>query len=354
MWWDNANKPMYKQDFNFTVERQLAANLSLDVAYVGAKSTRLNTGAVNPDQLNPIYLSLGGLLQNDINSPAVAAAGFRAPYPGFTGSLAQALRPFPQYTGVGTEQSANIGNATYHSLQTKLEKRFSQGLWLLTSYTWSKTITDSNSTLGSFFSPGARDNYNRAIEKGLAVFDVPHRLVVGFNYELPIGPGKPLLSKGVASKILGGWQVNGILTYQAGVPIQISANNTLPIFNGGNTPNSIPGQKVSSSCSGFDPNAARLLNAGAFSVPGTNQFGNSAQVLPNTRNCPVYNEDFGLMKKFYIRESIYFEFRFEMFNAFNRVVFGSPASNINNSNFGQVTSQANTPRNGQAALKFYF
>ena len=354
MWWDNASKPMYKQDYNLTIQRQLAPNLSLDVAYVGSKSTRLVTGAVNPDQLNPAYLGLGGLLQDDINSPAVAAAGFHAPYAGFTGSLAQALRPFPQYIGVGTEASANIGNGTYNSLQTKLEKRFSQGLWLLTSYTWSKTITDSNSTLGSFFSPGARDNYNRSLEKGLAVFDVPHRLVVGFNYELPIGPGKPFLNKGISSKILGGWQLNGILSYQSGTPIQIAANNTLPLFNGGNTPNSIPGQRVSYSCSGFDPATGVLLSSSAFSLPGTNQFGTSAQVLPNARNCPVYNEDLGVMKKFYIRESMYFELRFEMFNAFNRVVFGGPASNLNNSNFGQITSQGNAPRNGQAALKFYF
>ena len=353
-WWDNASKPMYKQDYNFTEETQLTSSVVLDIAYVGAKSTRLATGAVNPDQVNPIYLGLGSLLQDDINSPAVVAAGFKAPYAGFTGSLAQALRPFPQYNGVGTENSANIGNATYNALQTKIEKRFSKGLWVLASYTWSKTITDSNSTLGGFFSPGARDNYNRTLEKALAVFDVPSRLTVGFNYELPIGPGKAVLSTGVASKILGGWQINGILTYQSGTPIQVSANNTLPLFNGGNTPNSIAGQTVVHSCSGFDPAAGLLLNSAAFSVPGTNQFGTSAQVLPNARNCAVYNEDLGLMKRFYFNEKTYFELRFEMFNAFNRVVFGGPASNINNSNFGQVTSQANTPRNGQVALKFIF
>ena len=97
-----------------------------------------------------------------------------------------------------------------------------------------------------------------------------------------------------------------------------------------------------------------LLNAAAFGIPGPGQFGTSAQVLPNARNFPVYNEDFGLMKKFFIKESMYFEFRFEMFNAFNRVIFGGPATNINDANFGQVTSQANGPRNGQIAAKFYF
>jgi outer membrane receptor protein involved in Fe transport len=354
MWWDNASLPMYKQDWNFTTQTQLTSTLVLDVSYVGSKSTRLNSGAVNINQVNPSYLSLGSLLLNNISDPSVVAAGFKPPYPGFTGSLAQALRPFPQYLGVSASQSANIGNATYNSLQTKLEKRFSKGLWLLASYSWSKTLTDANSSLGSFFSPAARDNYNRHLEKALAIYDVPTRLVVAFNYELPIGPGKPLLNKGVAGKVLGGWQVNGILSYQSGIPIQIGANNTLPLFNSGNTPNSIAGQKVENPFSPFDPAKNVLLNTSAFSIPGTNQFGSSAQVLPNARNFPVYNEDLGLMKKFFIREQTYFELRFEMFNALNRVIFGGPATNINNANFGQVTSQANGPRNGQIAGKFYF
>ncbi|MDQ2774409.1 MAG: carboxypeptidase regulatory-like domain-containing protein [Acidobacteriota bacterium] len=355
MWWDNASKPLYKQDWNFTTQTQITPTLVLDAAYVGSKSTRVGTGAVNANQLNPSYLSLGNLLSDDIYSPSVVAAGFKAPYAGFTGSLGQALRPFPQYIGVGVEASANIGNSTYNSLQLKAEKRYSKGLWLLASYTWSKTITDASSQLGGFFSSSARDNYNRSLEKALATYDVPSRLVAAFNYELPIGAGKPLLSQGVASKILGGWQVNGILTYQSGVPIQISANNTLPLFNSGNTPNSVPGQRVENSFGGFDPGKNILLNSAAFTIPGPNQFGTSAQILPDARSFPVYNEDFGLQKKFFIREpSLYFELRFEMFNAFNRVVFGGPATNINSSNFGQVSSQGNSPRNGQVAAKFYF
>ncbi|HEY7212397.1 MAG TPA: hypothetical protein VH477_19130, partial [Bryobacteraceae bacterium] len=355
MWWDNASYPMYKQDWNFTTQSQITSSFVLDVAYVGSKSTRVGTGAVNVNQVNPAYLSLGKLLSDDIYSPAVQAAGFQAPYAGFKGSLAQALRPFPQYTGVGVENSANIGNATYHSLQLKAEKRYTSGLWVLAAYTWSKTLTDSSSQLGGFFSSSARDNYNRSLEKSLATYDVPSRLVVAFNYELPIGPGKPFVNQGIASKIIGGWQVNGILTYQSGVPIQISANNTLPIFTAVNTPDAVPRAKVQNAFSGFDPAKDVLLNASAFTIPAFGEFGTSAQILPNARSFPVYNEDFGLQKKFFIREpSMYFELRFEMFNAFNRTVFGSPATRINNANFGQVSSQGNIPRNGQIAAKFYF
>src|SRR5206468_7200119 len=129
-----------------------------------------------------------------INDPAVVAAGFAPPYPGFSGSLAQALRPFPQYSDISATNSANFGNSTFNSLQVKLEKQFSKGLFLLTSYTWSKTLTDASSALSGFFSTGARDQYNRKLEKGLSVFDTPSRLVSAFNYELPIGPGKPFLN----------------------------------------------------------------------------------------------------------------------------------------------------------------
>ncbi|MEO8662434.1 MAG: carboxypeptidase regulatory-like domain-containing protein, partial [Bryobacteraceae bacterium] len=257
MWGDKAAIPAQRQDWNFGTQYQLKAGMLLDVSYVGAKTTRLNTGAFNINQTPTQYLSLGSdLLNKSIYDPAVAAKGFTAPYSGFVGSLAQALRPFPQYLGVGQQNTSNVGNATYNSLQVKMEKQFSKGLFLLTTYTFSKSITDANSSLGGFFSPGARDQYNRSLEKALAVYNSPHRFVTAFNYELPIGPGKALLNvKGPIGKVLQGWQVNGILTYNSGTPIQIGVNNTLPLFNGGNTPDSVTGQDPRTGVSGgsFDP-----------------------------------------------------------------------------------------------------
>ena len=212
--WDpNAKEPTNRQDWNLGIQYQLADNWLLDASYVGSKSTRLATGVVNYNQVDSRYLSLGELLNRNIADPAVTAAGFTRPYPSFNGSLAQSLRPFPQYSGLNATNSANFGNMTYNSLQMKVEKQFSQGLFFLSSFTWSKTLTDASSALSGFFSTSARDNYNRKLEKGLAQFDVPARLVVAFNYELPIGPGKPAAggSTGAAAKILGGWQVNGIM-----------------------------------------------------------------------------------------------------------------------------------------------
>src|SRR5207244_7265182 len=150
----------------FDVERQLGHNWLVDIVYTGNKGTRLVSGAFNANQVDSKYLTLGNLLIKPINDPAVVAAGFTPPYPGFQGSLAQDLRPFPQYTYVGTVDSlnvgvttgsANIGNSTYESLRVKAQHRFSSGLYVLATYTWAKSLTDSSSTFGGFFSGGARD-----------------------------------------------------------------------------------------------------------------------------------------------------------------------------------------------------
>lgn len=357
MWNSSAIEPSYTQSFNFGTQYQLASNWLLDVGYVGTKATRLSTGVFNVNQVDPKYLSLGNLLTRPIDDPAVVAAGFSRPYPTFTGSLAQSLRPFPQYAGIDTNRSENVGNSSYHSLQAKIEKQFSNGLFLLSSYTWSKTLTDSSSALSGFFSTTARDQYNRRLEKALSIFDVPHRLVAAFNYELPIGPGKPIANvSGAKGKLIGGWQVNGILNYQSGEPIGVGVNNTLPLFNSRNLPNVVAGvSPILADKGSFDPAKDLLLNSRAFTEPAPFTFGNAPSLLSNARTFNNYNEDFGIMKRTYFTEAINVEFRFEMFNAFNRVRFASPATNLSDPfNFGKVTSQANSPRTSQFALKFNF
>jgi len=355
-WLSSAKLPLYTQSFNAGTQWQLRSNWLLDVGWVGQKSTRLSTGVYNVNQVNPIYLKYGELLTKPIDDPAVVAAGFARPYSSFQGSLAQALRPFPQYGGVGTNNSANVGNSIYHSLQAKIEKQFSNGLFLLSSYTWGKTLTDASSALSGFFSTSARDQYNRRVEKAVAQYDIPQRVVVAFNYELPIGPGKPVANvKGPVGKVIGGWQVNGIMAYQSGEPIGVGINNTLPLFNSRNLPDMVSGVNPVLPHDSFDPAKNLYMNAAAFKTPAPFTFGNAPSILSRARVFPNYNEDFGLMKRTTIHESMNLEFRFEMFNAFNRTRFGGPATNFSDLfNFGKVTSQANTPRTGQFALKFNF
>ena len=138
--WDpNAKEPTNRQDWNFGIQYQLADNWLLDASYVGSKSTRLATGVVNYNQVDSRYLSLGELLNRNITDPAVVAAGFSSPISEFHRELGPVAQTVPQYSGLGAANSANFGNMTYNSLQMKVEKQFSQGLFFLSSFTWSKT-----------------------------------------------------------------------------------------------------------------------------------------------------------------------------------------------------------------------
>jgi hypothetical protein len=331
----------------------------LEVAYVGSKGTRLPARNTDPNQLNPAYYSLGALLNSSITSPAVVAAGFRPPYPGFTGSLAQALRPFPQYVTslAGALSSATIGNSTYHSLQTKLEKRFSKGLFAEVVFTWAKNLADAFSTSVGNAGQLGRNNYDRALDKSVVPYGRPYKFVAAASYDLPLGPGKRFANTGGAvGKVVGGWQVNGILTYSTGVPIQVAAPQALPLNGGPQTPNTVSGLPQMSTWDGrFDPAKDRYLNSSAFSLPASYQFGTAGLYLPNVLSPNYYNEDLALVKNTKIAERFTLEFRLEAFNVFNRVIFSAPASNLGTpSTFGVISAQANAARNGQIALRLTF
>lgn len=358
----SANLPAEMQSWTFDVERDLQAHIMLDVAYVGSHTVHAWTGMENINQVNPKYLSLGNTLLADINSPAAVAAGVHSPYPGFEGSVAQALRAFPQYTALDdTYQPTGYNN--YNSLQIRLQKRFSSGLSFLGSYTWSKAVgyegTDIFGDPAGGGGNGSLNTYDRRNMKGISRLNVPQNLVFSWVYELPVGRGKRFLSNlgPVTNQILGGWQINSIETYRSGGAIGVSGGPFLPLFNGiNNVPNLIaPNVRTAVSMGSFDPKTDRYLNINAFSEPSPFTFGNSPIILPNTRAPAYYDEDFSLFKKFYFSESKYLEFRAEAFNIFNRVVFGGPATNVNSPNtFGIIGGQSNTPRVIQLAAKFIF
>ena len=149
---------------------------------------------------------------------------------GATITRRQTLLPFPQFTNV-TMPIAPVGSSTYHSMQVKVNQRFASAGVVSVAYTLSKSLTDTESFTGWLEAGGQNggyyDQYNRALDKSLANFDATHRLVVSYNYELPIGQGKALLSdlSGVAGKIVSGWQVNGITTLQSGFPVVVGRPN---------------------------------------------------------------------------------------------------------------------------------
>ncbi len=353
-----GGKQAYLQNWTLDVQRELRGRILLDVAYVGQKGTNLPANLENLNQVDPKYLSLGPLLNANINSPEARAANIPIPYAGFSGSVSQALRPYPQFADIN-DPIQPTGNSSYHALQAKVQKRFSQGLSFLVSYTFSKNLTDVGGTSGfSSFNARPLNTYDRKLERAIAPNDITHNLVTSFVYELPFGDGKTFLnSKGALNKLVGGWQVSGTTTSRSGTPLAIRGGSSLPLFGGGNRPNRVDGVPIRTNVSSgnFDPEKDVYLNINAFVRPAPFTFGTVAPRLSNVRGFPYFNEDLSFIKRTHLSESQVFEFRAEAFNVFNRVVFSNPSTSINNpSTFGRVFGQANNPRVIQFAIKYLF
>ena len=152
---------------------------------------------------------------------------------GIARTLAQALRPYPQYTDINTwdGNGDHSGHSSYHAGVIKLDKRYATGLSFTTSYVFSKMLTDSDSYWITD-NPRAADQGNRRLEKSIGSYDVTHNFKLGLTYELPFGPGKKWLSSGFGSQVLGGWRISTINLYSSGRPVAISGGSGLGIFTG--------------------------------------------------------------------------------------------------------------------------
>jgi hypothetical protein len=356
----NSNRWSNTNTIQLDIQKSFARNYLINIGYLGQSTHHLPNSSMNVlNQLDPKYLSLGALLNNSITSPAVVAAGYTPPYPGFTGTLAQALKPYPQYFAL-TPLGDAIGNSSYNALLVKAEKRYSNGFQYLVSYTWSKTLADSGLTANG--RAGPQDTFNRKVEKALSPFDIPRNLVVSFTYQLPWGPGTHRLNKGVVSQMLGGWGVSGILNYMSGFPISVSAPNTLPLGNkrlgavylGGSIETSTSGRGNTTLANGLTGQKGTVtLNRAAFGFPAPFTFGNTF-ILPNVRYIGRASENLALSKRQLFFERYMFEVRVELFNAFNRKEFGGLVTDLTNPAFGQYNGGGIGPRTAQLTGRFVF
>ena len=356
----SAHKTAINQSLTFSIQRELPGDILLDVAYVGSKANHLPSGLENVNQVHPDFLSLGNVLNADINSQEAQAAGITAPFPGFQGSVSQALRPFPQYIRIDSLYQPT-GFSNYNSLQVRGQKRYATGFTFLLAYTFSKALGVSGDSFGDAFGGGgfrALNTFNRKIEKAHTSLDQSQVFVLSWIYELPFGRGKRYLSDAspVVDEILGGWQFNMIHRYQSSGTVAVGGGPPLPIFGGGNRPLWVSSNVRSSVSMGdFDPATDRYLNIDAFAQPAAFTFGNAPRRIPNVRAPALYNEDFSIFKNILFTEAVRLQFRAEFFNLFNRTVFGGPQSNVNNPvTFGRLRSLANTPRSIQFGLKLIF
>ncbi|MGE0103138.1 MAG: TonB-dependent receptor [Blastocatellales bacterium] len=332
----------WSRQWNLNIQRQLPWQTSIEIAYVGTKGQQLSRngeGGLDLNQLDPQYLSLGSQLNQQVDNPffGLGTGGFFASPRIARGQL---LRPFPQFTSMIPLYSSGA-SSNYHALQISFNKRLSRGLLIDGNYTWSKNIEEGLNH---------QDSYNIRASRALAGIDIAHRFVISYLYELPFGRGRRFGSdsSGIVNAIIGGWQFNGITTFQTGTPLSISANNTAGLFNPLTRPNT----------NGNNPKLDgpvherlnKYFDTSVYSQPAPFTFGNVGATV-NIRNDGIRNFDLSLFKEFAPIERVKVQFRVEALNSFNTPRFGSPNTSVTSNTFGQITSQANAPRQLQFGLK---
>jgi hypothetical protein len=297
----------FDQRWNFGVQREIARRMSLEVNYVGTKGT-------NQQQAEPINI----------------------PAPG-PGSI-QARRPYPRFGNMSIHSQAR--SSEYHALQTKFQKRTSDGYWYLVSHTWSKTLTTEPA-------PGIGGNFT--YDTGPTSFDIPHLLAISFGAELPFGRGKRFLGEAgtLANAFLGGWQAQSIINYRSGLPFTPTVSRDVANTGaGGQRPNRIASGELD------NPTIDAWFDKTAFVVPRDFTFGNSGRGI--LRGDHQWNVDFSIFKRFEIAGSSSLEFRAEAFNLLNSVYFGLPSTSVDTATGGRITSTSNVARQLQFGLKYIF
>ena len=331
---DPNQRTPYIQQYNVGVQYELWPDVVLDVAYVGNKGTKLN-GFRNLNQ--------------------------RAVITNPNGSQSAGARPFPSFGDI--QWMENRVSSNYNSLQLRLEKRFSQGLSGMVSYTLGEAITDapdhiSTSGGGAGIDTGVfrepQDGHNLRAERGPAEFDVRHRFVASYIWELPLGRGHKYGNTWSRPMdfFLGGWQLTGIHVLQSGFALTATLGGSTVLNLGGERrarPNLVGDPELPESQRTID----RWFNTDAFAVfsPAPQAFGNAGVGI--MRGPGLANFDFTLSKNFQINQRRYVQFRTEFFNAFNHANFGPPNIARESSGFGQILTAGNA-RIIQFGLKFYF
>jgi len=329
--------------YNINVQRELPWQMFVEVAYVGTRGYDLSSvgeSGLSLNQLDPQYMSLGSQLNQQVPNPFYGIVNngvLTQP----TVSRAQLLRPYPQFTDIIPLYAAGA-KSRYNALQITGRKRMSKGLMFEGSYTFAKAEEIGMSH---------QDSYDLEASWALASYDLNHRFVMSYLYELPIGRDRQFFSDAspFINAIIGGWQFNGITTLQAGTPLSITANNTAGIFGARTQPNN----------NGNDPRLSapieerlgKAFDTSVYSQPAAFTFGNESIFSPLLRAHGVRNFDLSFFKNFELRPGMKAQFRVEALNAFNRVQFSAPNTSVTSSSFGVITGQANSPRQLQFGLK---
>ncbi len=337
-------KTSQQQRWQLNLQRELAGGWVVEAGYVGNRGTRIEITR-NINALPNSYLSSSPTRDNATNTYLNAQVDnpLAGLLPGTTLNNAKIarsnlLRPFPLYGDLNT--TSNQGYTWYHSLQASAQKRFARNYTLLLSYTWSKFMQ-------------ATEYLNAADPMPTEVIsdvDTPHRLSVSGIYELPFGRGKQFLAESnpVMSRIVGGWQLQGIYTYQTGRPINFNNSaNSGAIFSGNFNDLDIE-----------SPTVEKWFNTSGFNTVAGEQLVSNIRTFPlrfgNLRSDSLNNIDLSVIKATQITENVNVQFRAEALNAFNSPNFAQPDNNQTSATFGRVTGVYNYARRIQLGIRLVF
>lgn len=402
---DEEGYPGYTHQWNVALQHQFRNNLSVEVTYTGLDGNHL-PASLNLNQLGSehieraandttvcsltgnaiIPLGQPGYVSNQRDTCYGAYLRQQVPNPFVglirTGSLstptvqrALLLTEFPHYQSA--TRPGYFGSSRYHALQMRAEKRFGAGALVGGHYTFSKNMTNVESVTGWLESgagtpiAGYQTN-NLDDEWALSSFDVRHRVVVNYVLDLPFGEDRRFLSgtTGIVQKLVSGWSLNGVTTFQSGFPLGFTATPNLIGSGYGLRPNIDPNCDKTVEGSAVE-RLDRWFNTSCFSVPSAGyaagnpatdprlrwQLGNAPRTDPDLRGHGVHNWNLAISKTTSIGDRVNLTLRAEAFNLFNRVQFGLPSRGVTTSatsTLGQVTTQANQPRLMQLAFRLTF
>lgn len=338
--------------WNLNIQREVFSKSLLQVGYVGSRGIHITsdpqtTISENINQVPDQYLSMGRALLDTVPNPYFGSIGV-GQLAGATVQRQQLLRPYPQFLNI-TRNLATYGNTVYHSFQTKFEQRLWHGLTTIVSYTWSKNIGD----IGPY-----QNNYNRAVERAVTSFDVPHRLTITTSWDMPVGKGRRYL--GNISKpldlLIGQWNMSTFSTFQSGFPLSFGVNqNTLFLTGAGAQRPNVIGDPMAGISGSITDRLGNYFNTAAFAQPADFTFGNVGSRVGWLRNPGMNNVNLTLTKQFVITERLKANLRASSFNLMNHPVFGGPNTTFGAlGQFGRISAQANLSRQTEIVLRLIF
>jgi hypothetical protein len=385
----NAGRPARQIQWSLGIQREIVRNLLVEATYVGNRGAYWNgAGLICPNCNTPALLADYGLninnaadrniLASQLGSTVAIQGGFGNfyPYPTFPlqATVAQALRPFPQYTSITNWHWVPDGDTWYESLQTKATKRFSHGLEFGSNFTWSKQLDSGvEDDYGRGDGVMINDAFNRRNQKALSVFDQPFGFVFSGSYTTPKLPGgNQFTGNKVLSWIAKDWQIGALLHYASGLPIPTpTSTNSLSTYLFQSTFfNRVPGVPLFThdlNCHCFDPNKTFVLNPAAWSNPAPGQWGTAAAYYSDFRYQRRPVENMSLARVFRVKERASIQIRAEFTNIFNRTEMSNPTATnplatqttVNGqttSGFGYINNGTTfgLPRQGQLIGRFQF